>query len=423
MIRLNLVGLFLISILIRIPNIYIFPIDSPLFLTNNIARFLCIFFIASNIYKWDESPMKKASFSFVIVYFISQSLSILVAQNHQSFLAVFKDIIFGILFYVLGYLLIDKKSIKSVPFILFSSVFINLILEAFLYSKSYIGKLIELVMNEKYLYFFNYQAARNRYFGDSLNEAFLPIFFYIMFLSTKKSPILKVLSGIALILSIFLTIIASWRTKFIIMVFSMVLSIVVILIKKGRDATIFTITFATLILFSASLFATFNTQRNIFVRLLEDDAINMQADTSRKNFLYEAVSLGMSSPFLGVGLGNYYDGLTAQSKTSKKSKNADMYREFILIDDPHNLLLGAFATSGTIGLLALLAMLIRFMTKDYYHILHSRGDPLAVVLIITFWSIFIYAFFNPWLYFAYLSTFWFIRGIVEKYQSISSKNE
>jgi len=418
----NLIGFALIAILIRIPNIYIFSVGSPFFLTNNIARFLCIFIIIVNVFRKNVYKTQLFTVLFIVLYFISQSLPILSTHNYQSYLTAYKDVSFGMLFYYLGYLIISKKGRLSVPFILLLAVCINLFIELFLYFDSPLRDLMKLFMTDNYSSFFNYQADRNRFFGDSLDETFIPILLYILFLSPKEKPMTKIISGMAFGVILFFTIIGSWRTKLLIMYFSLFSSLIVVLFQKGKQFA-FPIIAVVVVYMSSTTFFTLGTPHNIFVRLslLGEDYDEKEAIVSRKEFVYEAIEEGMSSPLLGVGLGNFYDNLSALSKDAKKTKKIDMYKKFIFVDDPHNLFISTFASSGLIGLCALFALLMNFIYRDVQHMVNARSDPLMVMLIVTFWSIFIFAIFNPWLYFAYLATFWFMRGIVDKFQQISIK--
>lgn len=419
----NLIGLALIATLIRIPNIYIFSLDSPFFLTNNIARFLCISIIVVNVFKKNACKTQLFTVLFILLYFISQSLPILSTHNYQGYLTTYKDVVFGMLFYYLGYLIMNKKERLSVPFILLLAVCINLSIELSLYFDSPLRNLMKLFMNDNYSSFFNYQADRNRFFGDSLDEAFIPVLLYILFLSPREKLMTKIISGIAFGVILFLTIVGSWRTKLLIMYFSLFSSLIVVIYQKGKQFVFPIIAIMVVVYMSSTTFFTLGTPHNIFVRLSlsEEDDIEKEAIVSRKEFVYEAIEQGMSSPLLGVGLGNFYDNLSALSKDSKKIKKVDMRKKFILIDDPHNLFISTFASSGLIGLSALCALLINFIYRDVRHMVNAQRDPLTVMLVITFWSIFIFAVFNPWLYFAYLATFWFMRGILDKFQHISIK--
>jgi len=92
---------------------------------------------------------------------------------------------------------------------------------------------------------------------------------------------------------------------------------------------------------------------------------------------------------------------------------ADSYSErAILIDDPHNLFFSAYANTGFLGLSTLLILIVYFLLTDI--MIFNKNEDVLKGYILVFWSVFIYALFNPWMYFQFFGLFWILRGIIEK---------
>ena len=133
--------------------------------------------------------------------------------------------------------------------------------------------------------------------------------------------------------------------------------------------------------------------------------------TSRVSYWKDALEIGLRSPFVGVGLGNYFDNLSTSSKKTNETSQIDRYRKFIFIDDPHSIFFSIFATTGIIGLLSFLSVLSFFLIRDLSGI--RSQNELPTLIICMFWGLFIFSLMNPWVNFSYLSFMFLIRGFCE----------
>ncbi len=405
--------------LIRLPNFYILPFHSGIFLVNNIVRILllCIgvLLLFSFILRKEKTErLPKIGFSLLIIYFVSQSVSVFNVINLESFFLVYKDLLFAFLLFFVTYQITSKKNIGLFCKILLLVSIINISYQIlFFFFPSFFYDLFSQIFNEKYFQFFSYQHNRGRFFGDSLDEAIIPLaFFYFL---PSKSILKRILLLLTVGATVFVTTFANWRTKVLIFFFS-TLSSLVIFIKAVKNQLLLIVLCILFFLFISDYISLRITGANIVDRLLFPDVQELQANRSRLDYWKEATEVGFTSPITGVGLGNYYDNLSEKSRITKRSSSFNRVNSFVLIDDPHNLFFSTFATTGLIGLISLTLLLSYYFITDYR--LYKKRDLRANALILVFWSIFIYALFNPWMYFSYLMFFWLIRGMLEKYKYI-----
>jgi len=398
--------------LIRFPSLYLVPfMKSPFVLSHNVVRaFIIILFGLTLILKQQPIIQKKNKlFMVVSIYFIATSLSVLSAQNLTSFLSVYKDLILGLMLGYAVFMNINKQSVYGIVRVMMGITLLSLIIELFTYLFPYVFlDLTKLLFNEQYLLFFEYQYGRGRIFGDTLNEAFLP---FLFFYANSKSLFKSIPSLLGILLSFFSMFVSGWRTKVIIFIFSLATSFIMF----GRKY-IHMILLGILIL--SGVFVLLNNalvtigQPSVVDRFVDIDAVEEKHNTSRVRYWKEATDMGLSSLLFGVGLGNYFDSLSQNSKLQNMSNAYYQNQRFILIDDPHNLFFSAFANTGLVGLLSLSLLIGYFLFTDLKFLL--LDNKLIQGFVLVFWSLFIYAFFNPWMYFSYIALFWFMRGILEK---------
>ncbi|MBI4974117.1 O-antigen ligase family protein [Candidatus Roizmanbacteria bacterium] len=326
-----------------------------------------------------------------------------------SFLSVYKDFVLAVIFGYSVFIGIERKNAHSLLRIIVGITLLSLIIEFFTYLFPYFFlDLSKYVFNEQYLLFFEYQYGRGRIFGDTLNEAFLPIFFFYI---NSGSFLRRATSVFGIILNFFSTMVSGWRTKAMIFLFGFITSLMVV----GRKYIYIII--GGVVLLGLAFILLNNALVTVGLpsvvdRFVDIDAIEAKHNTSRFRYWNEAFDMGLSAPLFGVGLGNYFDNLSQNSKLQNMNNAYYQNQRFILIDDPHNLFFSAFANTGLIGLSSLLLLISYFFFTDLKFMFYN--NKLAQGFILTFWSLFIFAFFNPWMYFSYLALFWFMRGVIEK---------
>ena len=409
----------IVILCVRLPNFYILPFHSGIFLINNIARLLLLSITLLLGYSIFFKKIKYVKFTaplsiLLFIYCVSQTISIIQAINMESFILTYKDFVFAMLIFFIGYQLTSKKNTDLFLKVIILSTIINLLYQVlFYFSPDFFYNLFEQIFNEKYFQFFSYQANRNRFFGDTLDEAIVPIVTY--FLLPGKKPIKFILLIVFIGVLIFVSIFSNWRTKTIILMFSLSAGLFR-LIQISKKLLLFVLISVIFFLSLGDYVSIRTSGANIIDRFLFPDTTEVKINGARLQYWKEATEIGLSSPVFGVGLGNYYDNLSQISRMAKKNSFFVADGSFVLIDDPHNLLFSTFATTGFFGLFSLLFLLLYFFITDV--IFYRRGDLKLNALIFVFWGIFIYAFLNPWMYFSYLMFFWLIRALIEKYKII-----
>lgn len=412
----------IIYILIRIPNFYLF-FQSPYFLSHSIARGLILVFTLFQIKKLIQIKKLPSSTLYITLYFVGVSLSIVSIVNVGSFFTVYKDVIFSLLLFFNTFILIQKEDVYLLLKLFAVLTVVMLLSEVLiLLYPTVILPVFTSILHESYLQFFQYQFGRERWFVDSLNEAFLPVIAFIIL--NRKTNIGHFLILLFAVISIvFITFISGSRTKLVICIFSSVFTLFIFYKRKLRVLLLSLLALVVIILTTLSIISSGIKMTSSLERLLNIDGPELQENISRTSYLKDAFEIGSSLPLFGVGLGNYYDVLLQTSKNKSKNYAENIYsKKFIAIDDPHNILLSAYASTGLIGIVGLISLLLYFFIMDLssFQTLPLEGKS----LVITFWSVFIYAFFNPWMYFQYMALFWLIRGVTEKIHYLSvNKNE
>ncbi len=153
---------------------------------------------------------------------------------------------------------------------------------------------------------------------------------------------------------------------------------------------------------------------NIFNRvLLEDRLEDINSLISRFELWNIASDVGSSSPFFGVGLGNFLE-YTPNSFRARQFLTNKYYRKGLppSYQYPHNILFSTYAESGFFALIVLILMLLYFLKMDI-SILSRNKQFLGKSLIISFWTLFIFALFNPHGTFKFYVFFWLFRLLIE----------
>lgn len=341
---------------------------------------------------------------------IAASLSIIGAVNIESFFASYKDMCFAILISVI--LISTEKAIKlqHIIKVLFLAVALNVIVQvAFLFSPETIGFFFRTFLNEKSLEIFDYQLSRNRFFGDMLDEAFIPILISTLYLGEKKE--FRAIS-IALIAALsIVTFISGWRTKLIILCFELFISLT-LLVKGIKSKLIFSVLFLSVLMFVATSNSLLKNTTNTLNRVFLTENEYIKTVQTRLSYWKNAFDLYLTSPIVGVGLGNYYDNLNQVSKNNNKSGGIDRFASSIVIDDPHNILFSMLSSMGILALAGFLFFLIEIIKDDFKEIFTNAQNQNRVIFILIFWGYFLYAFMNPWQNYGFIFYFFLLRALI-----------
>jgi len=406
-------GYFLSIFLIGLPPVFfLFSYIN----THSIAKLIWLFsFLILGFKSYQKGIKLDISKTFLLLflfYFITHSLSIIPAVNGGAFLEGYEDFFFSSIFFILSAFVIKgAKDIKKILVIFFIVAFMNAGFQTVIYFYPHLFTgLGGIFLHEGYLELILINIQRQRLYMEIYDETLIPIIFY--FLTKRKNR--EVLTPLFLLIGFF-SFVSNFRTRFLMLVMALAGSVIVFLKEiKKYFLVLFAVGFLFFSLYSILLQSTgFTVIQRVF---LEDEYEDVSTVSSRINRWKKSVEIGLSSPLLGVGLGNYYDYLDSSMKQTI-SLFGHQEKEFeIAAHDPHNILFKTFAETGILGLMSLIMLLMYFLRKDF-NVLKSDNN-LSKAFVVSFWILFSHALFNPTATTKYQVLFWLFRILIEKASSI-----
>lgn len=402
--------LFFLSIFfIHLPSVYVLPIKSTLFTSHFITRLVFVAVAVIYAQQFPKAFPKKPILFVILLWFASQSISIITASNISSFLSQYKDVVFAPIIFISTYVITEKRNIIPIIITLLISTLANVIFQVILYFNPFtVLQYIQNIIYQKYLDYFEYQFNRSRFFGDTFDEVLIP---FVLFLGFKsKKGILQLLFLCLAGLIFFITFVSNWRTKTVILAFATFCSLFILRQYLKKYLLLF-LGIVAICIVLANYLSLHTVGKNVLDRIYFDGEFEYSTVINRFQYWQEAIEIGNSSPIIGVGLGNYYDNLSFRTQNEAKSSASATGKSFIARDDPHNIIVSTYATTGTFGLISLILLLSYFLLTD---ILFLRTSIYLQLFIVSFWSLFLFSLFNPSYHYAYISLYWFLRGVIEK---------
>jgi len=422
-----LFNIFLLALIfIKLPPFYFIPIPSPFFVTHTFAK-VSIFLILTLIYIFDSDGIKNifskksTLIKLIIFYFLSQSISVIKAGDILLFLKSYQNIISGILILILSayFLKANIKRISKINLIIYwLGIFLIFLEFVFIFFNHFFIDLIKNTLQKEVLsaYITDFERGRSS-IGLNL-EIFIPFFF--VFINDSNKVKKNVLSVLSLLSISFLSILSNFRIRAVTLAFNVFFSFVFFVknLKKILDwkkIVLITITVISAIFISNNLFSF-----NIYDRLsLKDEQEDVSTIEFRINNGVRSFELFLSSPFIGIGLGNYSssnkDLIKFNYSFSKQSKYSQDYAELVR-NSPHNVFFHTLAENGLFGLISYLLLIFYFIKGDWNMITRSNKNQrtqFGKACIIGSWSIFIFMLFNPSHTIFVTGWFWALRGFRE----------
>lgn len=404
-------GYYLSIFLIMLPPISLFL---PFLNIHSIAKLIWLFLFASIVWqryrgqKSKEVKIDKTLMALFLIFFLSQSISIIPAFNISAFLGRYEDFLFSCVFFIVSIFFIDSRQVvKKIILILLTATFINIIFEFLIFFyPSFFLNFGSLFLHQQYLELIAINLGRKRIYLEAYSEAVIPIVAYFLIREKKQ----KVSLPLVFLVSLF-SFLSNFRTRFLMLVFALTTSFLTLVGKQKR----YLFLLITIPLFLGVLYLPLmqTTGFTVVERLfLEDKREDVLTVTGRLERWKKATEIGLSSPLFGVGLGNYYDYLDLSAK-KRFSIFKEVAREFELASShPHNIFFATFSETGFFGLLSLMALIFYFIRKDI-KILAGK-NYLSKSFALGFWTLFIYAVFNPGVTTVYQSLFWLFRVLEER---------
>jgi hypothetical protein len=380
--------------------------------THGISKLILIFLfiklIFNLIYRKRFFKLKdKRLFFLFTIYFLSQSFSIIKSNFVYSFLSRFKDLIFVAIFFIVGvFLFSSEKDRRKWWFLntLILSSFFNTFFQIliFFYPNFFINIALHLFYPD-YLELIIANIERGRIYFSSFEEILIPICFYYIFKTSDKKT--RIFFTFYIFIILFISFVSNFRSKFLMVIFALITSI--ILYRKYLKKYFF-ITLLSLFIFF-SLISSFMNQKIGFSLIDRFLFINELRDiltiTSRKEQIFEGFQIGMFSPIFGIGLGNYPFYTNNKYSQLFLSKSNRALKEGAVF--PHNVFILIFAETGLFGIISFLLIIFYFIKKDLTILMRKNFFKKSIV--ISFWTIFIYALFNPTISLQFNIIFWVLR--------------
>jgi O-antigen ligase len=382
-----------------LPPLFIF---SPMFTTYRVGGFILVVLLLLFLWLKKMFPVHTLLEKLVLILFIAQSLSILSANNGEAFINAYENICYGLVFFFVSSVVITKKNTDTILSLLVITAGITLFLRLciFLDIFTWIGN---FVIHPGYMEIVMMNVGRGRVFIDSYEETILPLCLY--FIAEKKY--IKTNSFLIIGIAI-MSVLSGFRTKVLMFLLSIILPL--FFLGKVRKLTVILLVCTTIIF--SFLYMTNSIGGGIsLIERLHTDVDDIT--TGRATRVQEGMLMGMSSPFIGVGLGNYFDNIPFSMQKSFSLFNQKREELALAAPDPHNIFISLFAETGIVGLGSFLFLLTYFLYKDI-SLLRKKGYEKVKIVSVSFWVLFSYSLANPSGSISYITLFWLFRVVIEK---------
>lgn len=413
--------IFLFSILlIKLPPFYFLPVTSQLFTSHIAAKFI-LFSVALYLIKNRINKIQKSKiFIFLLIYFFSQSISIISAENIFLALKDYQNLISNTFIFLNSFLLIQYNGNKTnfLKFIIFTGLFVSLLEFIFFIFPQQFLSLGDIFIQKEVIETYIFDVKRGRYNLYLQNEIFLPFFIYFL---VKDIPFTKIQSFLKLLfipITLFLSVISNFRRRFLLAIISSILSVTFYHLKRPKLSSfinkpnliiiVITIIFAlTGSLFLIKKYKSYDVVDRIL--LLENQDVG--TIVYRIDSFKTSLQLFLSSPLTGAGLGNYQIYVSNYNKSINLDKISSNYIQRAR-SDPHSIISKTLAETGILGITGFLLLIFIFLKKDVLFLKYFYNHQL-LPYIISFWLLFLYSLFSPFTTVFRAGWFWFLRGIIE----------
>jgi len=397
--------------LILLPSFYL--ADPPINVLN-LAKLLWIIVLISlllgSVLKKTSLKIRSRLLILFLLFFLSQTLSVINAQNITSFLEKFKELSSILIMLILSiYFIKSKSDVKKIIIILFIDGVINLGIQLLIVVSPnlFIG-LGNLILHPNYLKAVVVNIERGRIFLASYNEMLIPLVFYILVAQAKE--INKKILGISTItiITVF-SALSGFRTNLLMSSFAILGTI--FLYRKFTKLSLFIICIVLFTLLGLYSITPFLNSKTGIERVFDTEGNVNEISSGRVNKWEKAIQMGLSSPLTGVGLGNYFDYLPSKMQRGRTGVSSIDTQFEIAAQDPHNIFLTLFSETGVLGLISFILLLLYFIHKDLTVLI--RGDQLAQSISLSFWTLLIFSLFNPSYAASFQVSFWILRTLLE----------
>lgn len=426
------VYLFLGSLfLIKIPPFYYLPIANKLFSSHTFAKLIIGFIFLKLFMKKTFLIKNKKTFLLIILFFISQSLSIINTLDIILFWKNYHNIISSLLIFLLSFLLIKptRRTIEVLElFFTLSGIMIVFLELIFLITPTQTLNIFSHFIQQEVLNAYIVNFNRKRISLDLNIELFLPIFLSNELFYKNKIRTRSTFFFLISLMIFLLSIISNFRTRVTGSFFSILMMLTIFYFKRIKEDYkfefrnyILNLIVIVLIFFITGNFALKLSKNmfrfNVIDRFLLEDRTNDRGGINyRIAAIEKSYEVFKAFPVTGIGLGNFIyfnstpTGVKYSLVASKSEKN---YYELVLYS-PHNIFAQILSETGIMGIILFLILIVHFMVNDYRLLRHSERKYIYGYIIAS-WEIFIFMLFNPASTIFVNGWFWFLRGIIETF--------
>jgi hypothetical protein len=412
--------LFLLSFfLIKIPPFYFLPpLRSAFLTTHTLARLIILalfaslavqqIFFAKKVFDRKE----KTLLTIFLVYFTFQSLSVLSAVDTTSFLQRYKDILFPgmFLFVSLGLSKSTRASRKFIGIFLIAAVFNFFYQMVMFWAPNLFQSLASTFVYQAHFELVNINLQRARLFIETYDEITIPFLF--VFLTGQKKTWWRITIFGLFLMIIIPSLLSNFRSRILMLLFAFLASFIFL---RGRDifsrSTLLVSLFITgylAVLVLNTIFGFSFVDRFALQHKLED----VKTIELRARNIERSVEMASGYPWVGVGLGNYFDHLSSTWKNSQSVSGWIRRETEIAATNPHDIFAQVVAETGIISLLYYVGMLGYFTRVDIQALFGKKIRPRKKAFIISFWALFLFSVFNPSTTLLYNSLFWVLRVMI-----------
>ena len=410
----NKLALLLAVFLLRLPPIYYFGIPITI-LSSHILSILVFFFLFSYILK--DNLTQKKSFLIVnteivllIAFLLTQSLSILPAENINIFLQRYSKVVIGFLIFIVYRVSKQNNQFNSeklAKMLAWGSLF-NILVQMTVYFFPIVYKALagKLILNNLFaITMANLEAGK--ILDDSYLEISLPFILYFYFNRTQtKKRLFWLLSSCSIVGIAFLS---NFRYRFLTAFFGVLIPIM--LMKKIKHSFVFTGLLVFFILFTIyggrQLSYRLSTYSVIERFSLENKSLDYNTISWRFDMFKAAIEMATKS-FFGSGLGNFYEAL---DKTGLFINTKQPISYAALLSGPHNIFFQFLGETGFLGLFTFLILLIQYAKTDL-QVLLTNKFTLRVAYIIGFWLLILSVQFFPAINLTFYFLFFLLRAVI-----------
>ena len=304
----------------------------------------------------------------------------------------------------------SRDHIKKIIQIFVISIVVNLSAQLIYYfGQDSMVNVLQVFLYPKYWEVVKLNLIRDRFFIEMQEPALIPILIYLGIKSPSKKY--TFFYFLLWILEIFLSTISNFRSLFFMAIVSTYISLFY-MVKKIKYS-LFLTSLLIMVFIITGYISAFYANRNTIDRIVFATKEETQTLISRIDLWKYSLDLGKAFSLTGVGLGNFYEYLPFKYHHTGTTNPNQIKLNFLSSHNPHNIIFELLSETGFIGLCSYIFLLIYFIRTDKD--IFSNKKKEIYPFIISFWTLFLYAAWNPAFTTSFWILFWVLRVLIINY--------